>query len=67
MTRTSRTRVLAYFFLAGSGLGFLLLAFLPAAIHTDRVAEAAAEHADELERVRAEREEAISRAGAERS
>jgi diguanylate cyclase (GGDEF)-like protein/PAS domain S-box-containing protein len=33
--------VLAYFFLAGSGLGFLLLAFLPAAIHTDRLAEAA--------------------------
>ena len=31
VARTARARVLAYFFLAGSGLGFLLLAFLPAA------------------------------------
>ena len=39
--RATRARVLAYFFLVGSGLGFLLLAFLPAAIHTNRPAEAA--------------------------
>jgi diguanylate cyclase (GGDEF)-like protein/PAS domain S-box-containing protein len=32
-----RARVLAYFFLAGSGLGCLLIAFLPLARHTDRV------------------------------
>jgi diguanylate cyclase (GGDEF)-like protein/PAS domain S-box-containing protein len=33
--------VLAYFFLAGSGLGLVLLAFLPTAIQTNRPAEAA--------------------------
>src|SRR5205807_928202 len=32
---------MAYFFLAGSGLGFVLLGLLPAAIHTDRPGEAA--------------------------
>jgi diguanylate cyclase (GGDEF)-like protein/PAS domain S-box-containing protein len=41
VARASHTRVLAYFFLAGSGLGFLLLAFLPAAVRTNRPAEAA--------------------------
>ena len=41
VARASRTRVLAYFFLAGSGLGALLLVFLPAAVHADRLAEAA--------------------------
>src|SRR2546430_10247825 len=40
VARASHARVLAYFFLAGSGLGFLLLAFLPAAVRTNRLAEA---------------------------
>ena len=39
--RGTRARVLAYFFLSGSALGYLLLAFLPAAVHTNRLAEAA--------------------------
>jgi hypothetical protein len=40
--RATRARVLACFFLAGSGLGFLLLAFFPLASGTNRVGEAAA-------------------------
>lgn len=37
----TKARALAYFFIAGSGLGFLLLAFFPLAPHTDRVGETA--------------------------
>ncbi len=39
--RATRARVLAYFFLAGSGLGLVLVPFLPLAAHTNRVGEAA--------------------------
>jgi hypothetical protein len=37
----TRARVLGYFFLAGSGLGVLLLPFLPLARHTNRIGEVA--------------------------
>jgi diguanylate cyclase (GGDEF)-like protein/PAS domain S-box-containing protein len=36
-----RARVLAYFFLAGSGVGLVLMPFLPLAAHTDRAGETA--------------------------
>jgi PAS domain-containing protein len=39
--RRVRARVLAYFFLAGSGLGLVLMPFLPLAAHTNRAGEAA--------------------------